>query len=204
MYIKSLIEGIFEIPSINPEIKNRLLDILADKGLPCLYEKLKYIDPNHAGKIKANDTQRILRALEVWEATGKTMSEHWKMQSQKSIYKIYNIYIDCPRDLLYSRINLRMDKMLTDGLIDEIDKLLSMGYSFSDYGFNSVGYKEFKKFYDKENDLNSCLELAKQHSRNYAKRQYTWYKNCKFNIAISQNNINLSEIKARIQSFLAT
>lgn len=203
MYIKSLLEGIFKIEEIDPKVKEGLIDLLNERGLPHLYQMLCEADYELAKKIMPQDTQRILRALEVWKGTGKSLREHWKEQTKENKYLVCNIYLDCERDLLYQRINQRMDDMLKKGLLDELITLFKLGYHDDDFGLNTVGYKEFIPYIHHESGIEECLVLAKQHSRNYAKRQYTWYKNCKFNFAISQNNINLSEIKARIEYSLA-
>ncbi|HPY97066.1 MAG TPA: tRNA (adenosine(37)-N6)-dimethylallyltransferase MiaA [Candidatus Cloacimonadota bacterium] len=202
MYIKALTEGIFEHEPIPNEIKADLQELLDEKGLEHLYNLLYQVDEEYAANIYPQDKQRVLRALEVYKATGRSIRELWSEQEAKEKYRIFNIWINPNREELYRRINKRMDRMIEMGLIEEISKLLEMGYNFRDYGLNSVGYKEYAPYFAGFSPLYDCIELAKQHSRNYAKRQITWYKKVNFNFAFFENRINLSLVKENIECFL--
>jgi len=202
MYIKALTEGLFEHEPIPSTIKDELYEIYCQKGLDTLYDMLKEYDPVSASNIYPQDKQRILRALEVFKATGKPIRAHWDEQQERNPYRVFNILINPDRSELYQRINERMDNMLRIGLIEEIHSLIDMGYNENDFGLNSVGYKEFFPFLNGKASLSICLELAKQHSRNYAKRQITWYKKCNFNFAFLKKYINISEIIHEIECFL--
>jgi tRNA dimethylallyltransferase len=198
LYIKALLEGLFKADVNDPEIRDRLNIELAEKGLGLLYEELVRIDAVAAAKISCNDRQRILRALEVYRLTGYPISEHWKKQERKLQYIPFRILLEEDRNILYKRIDTRILAMVDAGLIDEIKAILARGYKWSDPGFNSVGYKEFKPFFDKEMTLDSCLTLAQQHTRNYAKRQITWYRKCSFNLAGSPSSIKLDSVEVMI------
>ncbi|MDD2649838.1 MAG: tRNA (adenosine(37)-N6)-dimethylallyltransferase MiaA [Candidatus Cloacimonadales bacterium] len=201
MYIKALTDGIFEHQPIDEDIKTELQNTLNKNGLQNLYNHLQEIDPESASNIKPQDKQRIIRALEIILATGKSIREHWEEQKSYQKYKAFNIIVNHDREILYHRINERMDKMLTKGLINEIKTILDMGYSFDSFGLNSVGYKEFAPYFAGLSSLSDCIEFAKQHSRNYAKRQITWYKKIDFNFAFYGNLFNLSIVTREIENF---
>ena len=201
LYVKSLLEGLFAIDDINPSIRQQLETELSVNGLESLYILLQDIDPLAASNIKPNDSQRILRALEVHRATGKTISEHWQNQKTKKTYAPYQICLQENRDVLYQRIDDRVDEMLQEGLLDEISAVLAKGYKWSDPGFNSVGYKEFQPFMEDTDTLHNCLKIAQQHTRNYAKRQMTWYRKCKFNLSEPLNSININNVLKSAESY---
>lgn len=173
-----------------------------DKGLPCLYSELQKSDPDTAAKVSSNDKQRILRALEVLRATGIPISTHWKNQVRTGRYQTCRFYLEEDRDVLYKRINQRVLKMLDNGLLEEIASVLEMGYNWNAPGFNTVGYKEFKEYFRSSNSLAQCTELAQQHTRNYAKRQITWYKKCTFDLSGRQNQINIKYVAQEIRKYL--
>lgn len=201
LYIKSLLEGIFKIEEISFEIKDKVTHLLHEKGLLYLYSLIIDFDDQLAKQISPQDKHRIIRACEVWFQTGVSIREHWSNQNKENQYKVFNILIQPDREILYRRINLRMDQMIQNGLLDEIDLLFQKGYHEDDYGMNSVGYKEFFPYIRKTSTLNECLDIAKQHSRNYAKRQITWYKKCNFQFAIYNNCVNLLEIKKLVEQY---
>jgi tRNA dimethylallyltransferase len=199
LYIKALLEGLFKADIHDPEIRDILNKDLAEKGLGLLYEELLHIDADAAAKISCNDRQRILRALEVHRVTGYPISEHWKKQSRESQYIPFRILLDEERTILYKRIDTRILAMVNAGLVDEIQAILAKGYQWSDPGFTSVGYKEFKPFFDQGKTLDVCLALAQQHTRNYAKRQITWYRKCSFNLAGTPSSIRLDSVEELIK-----
>jgi len=199
LYIKALLEGLFKTDVHDPEIRDRLNIELAEKGLGLLYEELVRIDADAAAKISCNDRQRILRALEVYRVTGYPISEHWKKQERKPLFIPFRILLDEDRNILYKRIDTRILTMVDAGLVDEIRTILAKGYKWSDPGFTSVGYKEFKPFFNQETTLDFCLALAQQHTRNYAKRQITWYRRCSFNLAGTASSIRLDSVEELIK-----
>lgn len=201
LYIKALLEGIFKIDDISQDVKEKVNHLLTDKGIEYLYSIIKNFDIQLSEQIYPQDKQRIIRACEVWFQTGKSLREHWSNQLKEDQFEVFNILLQPERDILYQRINQRMDQMINNGLIDELRTLLSLGYHSDHYGLNTVGYKEFLPYLTDNNSLADCVSLAKQHSRNYAKRQITWYKKCNFQFAIYNNCINLLEIKKMIDQF---
>jgi len=162
---------------------------LKEEGLAALYAELKSLDPLFAEKISENDTQRILRGLEVAIGTGIPLSEHWQKQKSSCKYNAFRILIDIPRPELYQRINQRIEKMLAQGLLAEIENLFALGYDENSPGLNCLGYKEFLPYFKKEAGLEECILLAAQHQRNYAKRQVTWYRKGNFDLVISPSGI---------------
>jgi tRNA dimethylallyltransferase len=190
-YIKSLLQGLFKSPDVPESIRQKLQDDLVNKGLDSLYTYLESVDPEAALNIYAQDRQRILRALEVFEHTGKPISHHWKEQQLEPKFKAFRILLSDDRELIYQRINTRFDRMIEEGLLIEIEELLQRGYTPEDYGLTAVGYKEFMPYFYENKSLEECIEQAKQNSRKYAKRQITWYRKYSFNRII--NPIQLTD-----------
>lgn len=189
LYIKALLKGLFSLPPLPQEIRQNLKQRLKEEGLAALYAELKSLDPLFAEKISENDTQRILRGLEVAIGTGIPLSEHWQKQKSSCKYNAFRILIDIPRPELYQRINQRIEKMLAQGLLAEIENLFALGYDENSPGLNCLGYKEFLPYFKKEAGLEECILLAAQHQRNYAKRQVTWYRKGNFDLVISPSGI---------------
>ena len=180
LYINSVTEEInFDTEIVeNKKIREKLEKISLEQGNEGLYEELKRVDKDAANRIHLADTKRIIRALEVYKTTGITITEHQKMSKQidkKYDYKIVGLKIE--REKLYERINKRVDLMVKDGLIEEakevIDMMSSKGRLTS---FQAIGYKEFVPYFNGKITLEEALEIIKQESRRYAKRQITWFK----------------------------
>ncbi len=189
-YIKTLLEGIFKSPDIPLELRARLEHDAEVLGLDAMHEKLMQIDPDAGRNIYKQDKHRILRALEIFEHTGKPISVHWQEQQIVEKYKPYKILLSDERELIYSRINKRFDEMIAEGLLIEIEALLQMGYSKDDYGLTAVGYREFMPHFYEKAELDECIEKAKQNTRRYAKRQQTWYRRQDFNLILNPKDID--------------
>lgn len=194
MYVAGLLKGIFPQPEIPAQIRHNIRQRMAAEGPERMYGELREADPEFAGKISPNDRQRIQRGLEIWAATGISISEHWRRQEREQIYVAYRILLDPPRKELYARINRRMEQMLAAGLADEIKRLLELGYDEHSPGLSSLGYREFLPWLRNSASLQECTSLAAQHSRNYAKRQYTWYRKHKFDLTLGSSEINISSV----------
>lgn len=160
-------------------LRQRLSDELDEYGKEYMYEKLKSLDSDDAAKIHPNNTKRVLRALEIYYSTGEIKSELLKKEKTLK-YAPCMVVLNPPREALYERINSRVDKMFSDGLIDEVKGLVKEGISFDCQSMQAIGYKEFKAYFDNEADLSALKEKIKQNSRNYAKRQITWLKKYDF------------------------
>ncbi len=196
LYIRSLLKGLFSMPDSDPAIRSNLKEELSHQGIDYLYCKLQSLDPKITEKISSNDSQRILRALEVYYITGKALSKHWEEQESINKYQSIRILLNPPRETLYQRIDHRLDIMLMQGLLEEIKQLLSAGLSEESPGMNTLGYKEFLPYLRGDQSLDESLARAKQHSRNYAKRQVTWYRKCEFDFAIMSSSFTLSDINS--------
>lgn len=196
-YIKSLLEGLASIPPIAPEIREELRNVARLQGEEALRKRLLEADPASARRINSGDIQKMLRALEVYESTGKTITQHWQEQKDSPPYAPFKILFTADRAELYSRINARMDAMIEMGLLKEIDNLLQQ-YQMDDPGMITVGYREFYPYFRGEKPLASCLEMAKQNSRNYAKRQLTWYRKQFFDLTITNKTVIFSELVEQI------
>ena len=142
-----------------------------------LYELLKEKDPDALEKIHINNRKRMIRALNIYEKHSKGISIIKSEQEHKPIYDCLIIGLTDDREKLYRRIDDRVDKMIRDGLVEEIKSLLDKGVSFDDQSMQAIGYKEFKAYFDNEISLEECVDLIKRHSHHFAKRQYTFFNN---------------------------
>ena len=179
LYLETLIKGASPIPETPAEIRKEIASNLKEHGLSFLYEELKKADESTAARLSANDTTRIRRALEVYYHTKKTMS-YWQAQPLIQFYQkaeFISIYINPPRDELDSRCRLRFDKMVELGALEEAKKLLARHLNQSLPAMHALGVQEFKAYFDGECSLEEAIELAKLHTRQYAKRQSTWFNN---------------------------
>lgn len=202
-YIKALMDGIFKSPDIPTEIRRNLQNTAREKGSHFLYEELKKIDPDSAERANPNDANRIIRALEIFRHTGKTITQLWQENpAPKSDLKFINILINLDRNILYKKINERVDKMFQSGLLREFEALLQMNYTESSPGMNTVGYKELFAFQKKEMEIEVCKENIKQHTRNYAKRQLTWYRKSVFDLTLDASDIKFYAVFEKIKKLL--
>lgn len=211
LYVKALLDGICELPPIPSRIKHelraRLEAVSGDpsarqRELEAMYRQLMELDPWFAQKVSVNDPQRIIRGLEVYLGTGIPLSEHWRRQNPNQRFRAFRILIMPPREELYHRINSRLEQMVKNGLVEEIRSVLAAGYDWKDPGLNSLGYKEFRPYLEGGCALEEALNLAAQHSRNYAKRQITWYRKQDFDLTITSSGLNMSVLVSRISEAL--
>lgn len=142
-----------------------------------LFEILKEIDEKSAQELHPNNRQRVLRAIEIYETTGHTKSDIIDAQEHRSIYDVCYVGLTLDRPILYERINTRVDKMIEQGLKKETEQLIESGLTRDFQSMKGIGYKEWFDFFENKASLNETIELIKQHSRQYAKRQYTWFNN---------------------------
>ncbi|RYG73805.1 tRNA (adenosine(37)-N6)-dimethylallyltransferase MiaA [Lentibacillus lipolyticus] len=158
------------------QVTKRLEQELSYKGSAELYNRLKKLDPDQAAKVHPNNHRRLIRALEIYETTGKTMSEYQHNQIRDGKYNPIFIGLEMDRTLLYERINKRVDHMMENGLLDEVRKLYMLGFADSQ-AMRGIGYKEFIPYFEGEQTLDESIRLLKRNSRRFAKRQYTWFRN---------------------------
>lgn len=201
-YIKSFLTGLCETPTIPDTIKKELEVEYDTYGFSAMYEKISRVDSASAKRIELNDKNRLLRAMEVYAATGKSLTEYWKEQELIKLFSPLNILITEERNRIYKWINERVLKMLEKGLIMEFQSLLDKGYTKLSPGMNSVGYKELFPFLEGKKNLPDCISDIQQHSRNYAKRQFTWYRRQDFDLTIQASDINFSKIQRKIANWI--
>ncbi len=176
LYIRALFDGFSPMPKIPAEIRVRLQEE-GRESLPELYKRLCEVDPEWAAKIQATDTQRILRGLEVYEASGKPLSEHQRVPPTPPIRhtaSYFGLYWE--REALYDRINARACLMFENGLIEEAASLRNRGYSPDINALNAFGYREIFQYLNGETTLDRALADLQQGTRRYAKRQMTFFR----------------------------
>lgn len=178
LYISSIINPLFIGPAKNIEYRKILEEEAKIHGKKCLHEKLSKIDPVSASKIEPNDLRRIIRALEVYKSTGKTISYlQKKALNENPKFKYHIIGLKRSRESLYRRINLRVDKMIKGGFIEEARMLKKMGYKEDLNSMQGLGYKQVNKYFNGIYSQEEAIDLIKIETRHYAKRQMTWFNN---------------------------
>jgi len=177
LYIKALTQGLFEIPEKESAIRERLKAELNTLGLEAIYGRLRRLDPKGAAKIHPKDTYRVIRALEVLELTGKPISEHHRTHEfSDEPYRTLKFGLFMDREILYHRINERVERMLSQGFVDEVKGLLDRGYGPGLKSMQSIGYRHVSDFLLGRVDWDETVRLFKRDTRRYAKRQFTWFK----------------------------
>jgi len=187
LYMSVVIDGIFKAKTEDADIRQRLYKEAQDLGAHKLYDKLMKVDPIAAQKIHPNDVKRIIRALEVFAVTGKPISQ--LQAARKGLADKYDIKIfglDMPRDKLYKRIDERVDEMFEQGLVKEVNKLLKL--KLSKTAGAAIGVNEIKGFLEGLYDIEEAKGLMKRNTRQYAKRQMTWFRKDKRIIWIEITN----------------
>jgi len=177
LYIKALTQGLFVGPAKDPEIRKRLGQEADERGLGTLYERLRQVDPETLLSVHPNDRQRIIRALEVFELTGKQMSRWQKEHGFKeSPFETLKIGLDREREELYAIINRRCEEMVANGLVEEVKGLVAKGYSLDLKPLQSVGYRHMGLCISGAMSLEESLSLMQRDTRHLAKRQLTWFR----------------------------
>lgn len=197
LYINSLIYNYdFTDADRDEDYREYLTKLSKDKGKEYVHSLLKDIDEESYEKLYPNDLKRVVRALEVYKITGKSISEYTK-ENEKKLYNIpYNVnyfVLNMNREVLYERINKRVDIMMDKGLIEEVKKLESMGYTPDMQSMKGIGYKEILFYLKGDISLDEAIYLIKKGSRNYAKRQLTWFRKDKRSIWIDKDKYRSEE-----------
>lgn len=195
MYMDAVVNGIDTFPKIKLGVRELLNEKYNSRGILFLKNKLKELDPEYYDIVDVNNHRRLIRALEVCISTGKPYSSFLNKKNKKYDFESVNFGIKVDRELLYKKINYRVDKMISDGLIKEAKTLLN----FKDLNpLNTVGYKELFEHFKGNLTKSQAIEKIKQNTRRYAKRQMTWLKNK--NLVWIENNVEIDEIKRFINS----
>ncbi len=177
LYIKALTRGLFEGQEQDGLIRKRLRHEAETLGLDALYQRLQEVDPAAAARIHPNDTYRIIRALEVHQVTGQPISYHQRVHGFRDFrYRTLKIGLTPDRNILYARINRRVDLMLASGLLEEVKWLLDQGYPSTLKSMRSIGYRHMADYLEGRTPWDECIRLFKRDTRRYAKRQLTWFR----------------------------
>lgn len=177
LYVRALIDGLFEGPPKDAGLREHLHAEAQQHGVAQLYERLRYFDPDYARTILPNDLRRIVRALEVFELTGTPLSEHHRRHRERiQPLAAVQVALDWPRDALYRRIDARVDRMVSAGFVEEVRRLLERGYGPHLLRLRSLGYREFIAYLNGAQTLEQAVAATKQTTRRFAKRQLTWFR----------------------------
>ena len=173
LYVSALLNGIDEIPPVSPEVKDEVNTLFESEGIEGLQKKVQVLDPVYFANSDSANHRRLVRALEVSISSGKPYSGFLHHAPKPRPFEIIKAAIDIPREELYSRINVRCDAMLEAGLLEEVKSL----YEYRDLvPLHTVGYNEFFDYLDGKTTYEEAVTFFKQHTRNYAKRQLTWFR----------------------------
>ena len=174
LYIKALCEGLDDLPKADENMRIQLQKELDDNGVDYLFKKLQGLDSEGSKTIDTKNPHRIMRALELVIETGQSILDIKTNSKIERPFRIVKIMMDVDRETLYQRINSRVDEMIEEGLVEEVKKV----YYFKNLkALQTVGYTELFDYFDEKCSLSEAIEKIKQHTRNYAKRQLTWFRN---------------------------
>ena len=171
MYEKAVVEGMNDLPEAHEENQKKLISIFENEGIEPLQKLVQELDPEYFSIVDKDNSRRLLRAIDIIWQTGKTYTENLSTPKAKRNFETIRFGIEAPREIIYERINLRVDKMMENGLLDEAKSLI---YSRDKVALQTVGYAELFKYFDGEWDLDFAVSEIKKNSRRYAKRQTTW------------------------------
>lgn len=194
LFVKAVTEGLHEFPEVDPEIRARLNLELEEKGIALLQQRLKELDPHYFKKADLQNHRRIIRALEISIGTGRPYSEFLNLPKPERSFKTLQIGLTAPREVLYARIEKRVDLMVKAGLLAEAEKLHTKRCPKAS---KTIGYSELFKFFDGKWPLDFALDEIKKNTRRFAKRQLTWFK--KQDITWFSYDSNPDEIEAFIR-----
>lgn len=173
LYVKALCEGMDELPEASAELREELKQRLTTDGIESLFNELQQLDPVYAEVVDRHNPARVMRALEVCLASGRPYSEQRRGERAQRPFHIIKVGTDMPRDILYERINRRVDMMVADGLVEEVRALIPKRHLNA---LQTVGYRELFDYFDGKSTLEEAIDLIKRNSRRYAKRQLTWFR----------------------------
>jgi len=173
LYIDAICKGFDKMPDIPEEIRSRVIDLYKNNGIDFLQSELKENDQTYFNEVDIQNPQRLMRALEVIYLTGNTFSNFRKKELKKRSFNIVKIGLKMDREDLYNRINKRVDIMIQDGLINEVKSLLKYREKNS---LQTVGYKELFEYFDGKSSQEEAVNMIKQNTRRFAKRQISWFK----------------------------
>jgi len=175
-YIQALVDGLFAPKISDPQVKEKWRTEISEKGIDAVFEKLRAVDPQTAAVLHPNDVQRVVRALEVWELSGRPISSFRKGKEKSADFQTLFIGLNREREELYQRIEKRVDAMLAAGLVEEVKSLEQMGFGPRLNALRTVGYQEVFEHLRGELSFEEMVGKIKMNTRRYAKRQLTWFR----------------------------
>ncbi len=189
-YLKAMVHGIFESPAVDPAIRRELEEKAAQGGLPEIHAELLRVDPISGTRIHPNDELRTIRALEVFRQTGRPLSElqqqNWFSKQEREPMRVRGmpqvLTLDLPREELYNRINQRVEAMVREGWLDEVQSLFERYPTISREASQAVGYRILKDHRDGKISLQSAIEMIQIRTRQFAKHQLTWFRNSPYGV----------------------
>ena len=203
LYFKSLCEGLGPQIGSNIVFREKYKKRAAREGVQSVFKELQNCDPETASRLHPNDVQRVIRALQVFHETGRSLSALQKENRPLDDIEFYVVILSLSRDTLYTRINDRVDRMISEGLWEEFNSLCEKDYGESDPGMQCVGYKELFDVKRGKVTISEAGEKIKRNTRNYAKRQMTWFKNKENGTHIDLSDSSAcSAVKEKITKFL--
>jgi tRNA dimethylallyltransferase len=202
-YLKALLHGLFDGPPADAELRRTLEAEAARDGNAALHARLAAVDPKTAARLHPNDVRRVVRALEVHTLTGKPISD-WQQNWDTASFaksaddappaaKIPGVVLELPREVLYDRINRRVDVMLEAGWLDEVRALRALPQALSREARQALGYRELLEYLDTGGDWNETVDLIRTHTRQFAKRQLTWFRNLSSLVPVAVDASDVSE-----------
>ena len=177
LYFRTLVDGLFEGPAADAEFRSRLQREAEERGSAALHERLRRCDPESANRIHPNNVVKVIRALEIFELTGKPISsfqQQWQHAAPRYPFRAFGLYV--PRECICRRVEARVDQMIDRGLIEEVKGLLAGGCPRNSVAMQGIGYKEIIRYLDGMQSLDEAIALLKTNTRRYAKRQLTWFR----------------------------
>jgi len=200
-YIKALTQGLFDTIPHDPAIRQRLQEEAESLGGGALHQRLADCDPETAERLHPNDIFRVVRALEVFEVTGRPLTaHHQEHRFEDQPFRQLNIGLTIPREALYNRIDTRVDRMLQAGLLDEVRMLLDKGYSPELKSMQSIGYRHMADFIQDRLSWEEAVRTMKRDTRRYAKRQMVWFKSVPGIHWLAPDQV--SEMRRMVEDFL--
>lgn len=187
LYIDAICKGIDKMPEISSKMRKNIINIYNEKGIEFLQKEVKSKDPKYYCEVDKKNPQRLMRALEIIYSTNKTYSSYKTKIPKKRNFKIVKVGLQIQREILYDKINNRVEEMISKGLLKEVESLLRYRHKNS---LQTVGYKELFDYFDGVITLKEAIDKIKQNTRRFAKRQITWFKKDKSTTYFSPENIN--------------
>ncbi|AZI34502.1 tRNA (adenosine(37)-N6)-dimethylallyltransferase MiaA [Kaistella carnis] len=192
MYEKAVLEGLHDLPEANEENQTKLQRMLNDEGIGKLQTLLKDLDIDYYNKVDKDNPRRLFRAIDIIWQTGKTYTENIADQVNKRDFEVIRIGIQSPREIIYERINQRVDLMVKNGLVEEVESLIPFKNNLA---LRTVGYSELFNYFNENWTLDFAIEEIKKNSRRFAKRQLTWYR--------KEDNINWVNFENLVEESLS-